>query len=183
MTGVVTSKKAWTDEELLRIRHEGKVELVEGEVKCMAPAGLEQGWVNARLTVLLGGYILRRRLGYIFDAQTGFRPRQNMRAPDFSFVRQERLKGQKLPKDFGHFAPDLVVEVLGPNETLADYEEKMAEYRSWGVRLIWLVDPETQTVTVIRASGERQVLKGNDTLTGEDVVPGFRIRVKRIFSS
>jgi Uma2 family endonuclease len=77
----------------------------------------------------------------------------------------------------------LVVEVLGPNETLADYEEKMAEYRSWGVRLIWLVDPETQTVTVIRASGERQVLKGNDTLTGEDVVPGFRIRVKRIFSS
>jgi Uma2 family endonuclease len=47
--------------------------------------------------------------------------------------------------------------------------------------LIWLVDPNTQTVTVVRANGERQVLRGNDVLSGEDVVPGFKIRVKKIF--
>jgi Uma2 family endonuclease len=182
MTGVMAPKKVWTDEELLRIRHEGKVELVEGEVKCMAPAGLEQGGISANLLTWLNNYVRRHKLGRVFDAQTGFRLRDNLRAPDISFVRADRLP-YPLPKTFGNVAPDLVVEVLGPNETLADYEEKMAEYRSWGVRLIWLVDPETQTVTVVRASGERQVLKGNDTLTGEDVVPGFRIRVKRIFSS
>jgi Uma2 family endonuclease len=75
----------------------------------------------------------------------------------------------------------LAVEVLAPDETVADYEEKIAEYLSWGVRLIWLVDPNTQTVTVVRANGERQVLRGNDVLSGEDVVPSFKIRVKKIF--
>jgi Uma2 family endonuclease len=47
--------------------------------------------------------------------------------------------------------------------------------------LIWLVDPNTETVTVVRANGEREVLKGNDVLTGEDVVPGFKIKVRKIF--
>jgi len=177
----VVTKKVWTDEELMRIKHEGKVELVDGEVILMTPAGLEQGRINARLTVRLGSYVLRRKLGEIFDAQTGFRPYGNMRAPDISFVRKERLPEGRLPKGFGHFAPDLVVEVFGLNETISDYEDKVSEYLSWGVRLIWLVDPNTRTVTVIRANGERQVLSEKDVLTGEDVVPGFKVRVKKIF--
>ncbi|MCX7642782.1 MAG: Uma2 family endonuclease [Armatimonadetes bacterium] len=179
---VTANKKAWADEELLQIKHEGKVELVDGEVKLMTPAGLEQGWINARLTVKLGSYILRHGLGFIFDARTGFRLRRNMRAPDFSFVSREKLPHGKLPKGFGRVPPDLAVEVLGLNETLDDYEEKIAEYLSWGVRLIWLVDPNAQRVVVIRQNGERQVLNGNDVLSGEDVVPGFRVRVKTLFS-
>lgn len=179
---VTKQKKVWTDEELMRIKHEGKVELVDGEVKLMTPAGMEQGWINARLTAKLGSYILRHKLGFFFDAQTGFRPRKNMRAPDFSFVSREKLPHSKLPKGFGRVPPDLAVEVLGLNETFADYEEKVAEYLSWGVRLIWLVDPNTETVMVIRQKGERQVLKGKDVLSGEEVVPGFKIKVKTIFA-
>ncbi len=177
----VTAKKVWTDEELMRIKHEGKVELVDGEVILMTPAGLEKGRINARLTVRLGSYILRHKLGEIFDAQTGFRPHENMRAPDISFVRKERLPEGALPKGFGYFAPDLVVEVFGPNESFSDYEDKVAEYLSWGVRLIWLVDPNMRTVTVVRSNGERQVLGEKEVLSGEDVVPGFKIRVKKIF--
>ncbi len=178
----VTTKKIWTDEELMRIKHEGKVELVDGEVKLMTPAGMEQGWINARLTAKLGSYILRHKLGFFFDAQTGFRPRENMRAPDFSFVSRERFPDGKLPKGFGHIPPDFVVEVLAPNETFGDYEDKIAEYLSWRVKLIWLVDPNTETVMVVKGNGERRVMKGNDVLTGEDVVPGFKIRVKTIFA-
>jgi Uma2 family endonuclease len=181
MAMTVTAKKIWTAEELLRLKHEGKAELVDGEVRQMTPAGGEQGRINARLTVRLGGYILRHKLGEIFDAQTGFQPHENMRSPDFSFVRKERLPRHAIPKDFLRVPPDLAVEVLAPDETVADYEEKIAEYLSWGVRLIWLIDPNTQTVTVVRANGERQVLRGNDVLSGEDVVPGFKIRVKKIF--
>ncbi len=176
----VVTKKVWTDEELMRIKHEGKVELVDGEVILMTPAGAEQGSINASLTVRLGSYILRKKLGYIFDAQTGFRPYENMRAPDFSFVSKERLKG-KPPKGFLKVPPDLAVEVFAPDEKVSDYEEKVAEYLSWGVRLIWLVDPNTRTVTVVRANGERQVLSEKDVLTGEDVVPGFKICVRKIF--
>jgi Uma2 family endonuclease len=103
-----------------------------------------------------------------------------MRAPDFSFVSKERLSG-KPTKGFLRVAPDLAVEVLGPEEKVSDYDGKVAEYLSWGVRLIWLVDPNTETVTVVRANGEREVLKGNDVLTGEDAVPGFKIKVRKIF--
>jgi len=176
----VATKRVWTDEELMKLKHEGKVELVDGEVILVTPAGGEQGNINANLTARLGGYILRHKLGYIFDAQTGFRPRGNMRAPDFSFVSRERLKG-KPPKGFLRVPPDLAVEVLGPDERVSDYEGKVAEYLSWGVRLVWLVDPNTRTVTVVRANGERQVLGEKDVLTGEDVVPGFKIRVRKIF--
>lgn len=178
---VTMSKKIWTDEELMRIKHEGKVELVDGEVRLRTPAGGRQGRVSARLAVRLGSYILRHRLGEIFDAQTGFRPRDTMFAPDFSFVSHERLGPEGVPDGFLHVPPDLAVEVLGLDETFADYNEKVAEYLSWGVRLIWLVDPNTGTVMVIRQSGERQILRGKDVLSGEDVVPGFKVRVKTIF--
>ena len=178
----VTTKKVWTDEELMRIKHEGKVELVNGEVKLMTPARMEQGWINARLTARLGNYILRHKLGFFFDAQTGFRPGENMRAPDFSFVSREKFPDGKLPEGFGHIPPDFVVEVLAPDETVDDYEEKAAEYLNWGVKLIWLVDPNTETVMVVKGGGERKVLKGNDVPTGEDVLPGLKIRVKTIFA-
>ncbi|MFN3422315.1 MAG: Uma2 family endonuclease [Armatimonadota bacterium] len=177
----VAAKKVWTDEELMRIKHEGKVELVDGEVILMTPAGLEQGGICANLLTRLNNHVRKHKLGRIFDSQTGFRPYENMRAPDISFVSKERLPEGRLPKGFGHFAPDLVVEVFGPNESLSDYEEKVSEYLSWGVRLIWLVDPNTRTVTVVRSNGERQVLGEKDVLSGEDVVPGFKIRVKKIF--
>ncbi|GBC99080.1 hypothetical protein HRbin17_01601 [bacterium HR17] len=177
----VVAKRTWTDEELLKIKHEGKVELVDGEVIFMPPAGLEQGGISADLLTRLNNYVRRHKLGRVFDAQTGFRPHNNMRAPDIAFVSKERLP-QKLPKGFLQVAPDLVVEVFGPHETVGDYEGKVQEYLSWGVRLIWLVDPNTQTVTVIRQNGERKTLKGNDVLSGEEVVPGFKIRVKTIFA-
>ncbi len=179
---VTVGRKVWTDEELMRIKHEGKVELVDGEVRLMTPAGGEQGAISADLLTRLNNFVRRKKLGRVFDAQTGFRPYSNLRAPDVSFVRMERLPGGKPPKGFLHIPPDLAVEVLGLNETFDDYEEKVAEYLSWGVRLIWLVDPNTETVMVIRQNGERQVLKGKDVLSGEDVVPGFKIRVKTIFA-
>ncbi|MCS7265410.1 MAG: Uma2 family endonuclease [Armatimonadetes bacterium] len=179
---VIAKKKVWTDEELMRIKHEGKVELVDGELKLMTPAGGEQGAISADLLTRLNNFVRRKRLGRVFDAQTGFRPYENLRAPDISFVRIERLPEGKPPKGFLQIPPDLAVEVLGLNETFDDYEEKVSEYLSWGVRLIWLVDPNTQKVMVVRQSGEKQVLKGNDVLSGEDVVPGFKVKVKKIFA-
>ena len=176
----VATKKVWTDEELMRIKHEGKVELVDGEVKLMTPAGAEQGAISMDLATRLNNYVRRHKLGRIFDAQTGFRPFENLRAPDISFVIKEKLP-EKLPKGFLRVAPDLAVEVLGPEERVSDYEDKVAEYLSWGVRLIWLVDPNTETVTVVRANGKREVLKGSDVLTGEEVIPGFKIKVRKIF--
>ncbi len=178
----VAPRKEWTDEELLRIEHEGKVELVNGELILMTPAGLEQEDVVAALIEQLRPYVRKRRLGRVYASQAGFRPKKNLRCPDVSFVRTERLlPGGKSPKGFGHFPPDLAVEVFAPDETVDDYKDKVREYLRWGVRLIWLVDPNTQTVTVCRPDGERITLKRNQVLSGEDVVPGFKCRVRTLF--
>jgi Uma2 family endonuclease len=177
------SNKVWTDEELLRIEHEGKVELVNGELRYMTPAGIEQGAISADLLTRLNNYVRRHKLGRVFDAQTGFRPpNHNLRAPDISFVRKERLPEGKLPEGFGDFPPDLAVEVFAPDETVDDYADKVKEYLGWGVRSVWLVDPNTQTVTVCRPDGTRAALKGNQVLSGEEVVPGFKCRVRTLFA-
>ncbi|MCS6861990.1 MAG: Uma2 family endonuclease [Abditibacteriales bacterium] len=175
--------KVWTDEELLRIKHEGKVELVNGELRLMTPAGMEQGKVSISLSARLYHHVHKHKLGEVYDAQTGFRPPQgDLRAPDVSFVRTERLPEGKTPKGFGHFPPDLAVEVFAPDETEEAYNEKVREYLRWGVRLVWLVDPNTQTVIVYRPDGTRTALKGNQVLSGEEVVPGFKCRVRTLFA-
>jgi Uma2 family endonuclease len=163
------------------VDHEGKVELVNGELILMTPAGLEQGEVDVNLSTLLNVYVKPRRLGKVYDAQTGFRPHENMRAPDVAFVRLERLPGGQSPKGFGHFPPDLAVEVFAPEETVADYADKVAEYFGWGVRLVWLVDPAQQTVTVCHSPSALATLTACDELSGEDVVPGFTCRVGELF--
>jgi Uma2 family endonuclease len=178
----VLPKKEWTDEELMRLPHEGKAEVVNGELRLMTPAGMEQGEICANLTILLGSYIRRHRLGKVYDAQTGFRPSGgNLRAPDLSFVRLERLPGGRSPKGFGDFPPDLAVEVLAPEEKIEDYEEKVKEYLDWGVRLVWLVDPNTRTVVVCRPDGSRTVVGSEGELSGEEVVPGFSCPLNEVF--
>ncbi len=174
-------KTVWSDEELLRIDHEGKVELVNGEILLMAPAGLEQCGIDVNISAILHTYVKQHKLGRVYDAQAGFRPHDNMRAPDVSFVRTERLPGGRSPKGFGHFPPDLAVEVFAPDETARDYREKVEEYFRWGVSLVWLVDPESRTVTVCRSLVDRVVLTAEEELAGGDVVPGFACRVGELF--
>jgi len=177
------TKRVWTDAELLRLQHEGKVELSHGELRLMTPAGMEQGEVSMSLATRLNNHVRRHRLGKVYDAQTGFRPPNgDLKAPDVSFVRTERLPGGKSPKGFGHFPPDLAVEVFAPDETVADYAEKVREYLRWGVSLVWLVDPNTRTVTVCRPLGEPETLRGGQVLSGEEVVPGFKCQVRRLFA-
>ncbi|MDW8367655.1 MAG: Uma2 family endonuclease, partial [Abditibacteriales bacterium] len=72
--------------------------------------------------------------------------------------------------------------VFAPDETADDYADKVREYLQWGVRLVWLVDPNTHTVTVCRPDGTRTTLKGNQMLSGEAVVPGFKCRVRTLFA-
>jgi Uma2 family endonuclease len=175
------SKKTWSDDELMQIEHEGKVELVNGDLLFFMPAGLEQEDVAMALVTALRPYVRRHRLGRIYGAQAGFRLVDNLRCPDVSFVRTERLPGGRSPKGFGHFAPDLAVEVLAPKQSLKYYSDKIAEYFSWGVRLVWLIDPKAKTVMVFTSAKESQRLTVDDELQGGDVISGFACRVAELF--
>jgi len=83
----------------------------------------------------------------------------------------------------GHvrLAPDLVVEVISPNDLAYEIDEKVDEYETAGVKLIWVVNPETKAVRVHRADGAVMVLREKDELDGEDILPGFRCPVAELF--
>ncbi len=175
-------KKVWTDDELLHLPCEGKVEVVNGELRVMPPAGLEQEDVGAALVEFLRAYVRQHGLGRVYMSQAGFRlPNGDVRSPDVSFVRTEKLPEGRSPKKFGTFPPDLAVEILAPDEKVEDYAAKVQEYLEWGVILVWVVDPERREVWVYRKGREPLRLTEAEALDGEDVIPGFRLPVSMLF--
>jgi Uncharacterized protein conserved in cyanobacteria len=105
-----------------------------------------------------------------------------VRAPDVSFVAKARIPATGVPKTYWPFAPDLAVEIVSPWDRFADVQTKVAEYLEAGTRLVWVWNPPTRTVFVYRSLRDVQVLGEEDELSGEDVVPGFRCPVKRVFA-
>jgi Uma2 family endonuclease len=77
--------------------------------------------------------------------------------------------------------PTLAVEVLTPNDKWAKVTRRLTGFLSRGVAVMWLVDPEEQSVTVWRVNQLPQVFEGEDELTGEPELPGFRCRVADLF--
>ncbi len=160
-----------------------KRELVNGEI-IMVPAGAEHGYIAVRLISALDAFVRTTRLGAIFDSGTGFwMVSGNCRAPDASFVRKERLAGSKRPpKGFFHGAPDLAVEILSPNDTIEGIHGKLLEYFENGTALVWVVNPEEQTVLVYHAPQPDQLLRPGMTLDGERLLPGFSLAVGELFA-
>ena len=102
--------------------------------------------------------------------------------PDVAFLSQDRLSALKNRPAVVPFAPDLAVEVISPGNTDKEMDRKLHEYFEAGVKLVWYVYPETQTVLVYRGEDQVRKLTANDTLDGEDVLPGFSLSIREWFS-
>jgi Uma2 family endonuclease len=104
---------------------------------------------------------------------------RKVRIPDVSFIRA----GQEAAVPDGHsrVVPDLVVEVVSPNDSAEEVDAKIQDFLSAGVSLIWVVTPNTRTIRVIRGDGSGEFLRGNATLDGETVLPGFRLALADLF--
>ncbi len=174
-----------TSEELLRLPDDGKRrELVQGELREMAPAGARHGDAAAALTILLGQHVRANRLGKMLAAETGFRISRDpdtVRAPDVSFVARDRVPPEGAPEGYWDIAPDLVAEVVSPNDTAAEVQSKVQRWLETGVRLVWVVYPGTRSVVAYESLKEISTLTTGDTLSGGNVVPGFECAVAEIF--
>lgn len=159
-------------------------ELIDGIPK-EKPMGVESDGIAVAIVALLRTFVLPRGLGHVGGSQTGYRcfpdAPKLVRKPDASFVAKHRLPNSKLPKGDFLIAPDFAVEVISPNDLFEEVEEKLADYRSAGVRLVWIVSPGSRTVQIRRADGSCALVCETGDLSGEDVVPGFTCKVADLF--
>lgn len=180
-TGVMTA------EQLMHLPGRGKrYELKKGELLTMTPSGALHGDVTMALGVLMRVYASQKKLGRVLAAETGFKIHADpdtVRAPDIAFVAQARIPPTGIPRGYWEIAPDLVVEVVSPNDSAADVQDKIEEWLNAGVRRVWVVYPDTQTIHIYRSLKDVNVLKPGDRLDGEDVLPGFSCTVEEIFGS
>lgn len=174
-----------TAEDLWEMPDDGyRYELVKGVLRKMPPAGFEHGTRAMGIGWRLAQYVSENRLGEVLAAETGFVISQNpdtVRAPDVAFVRQSVLDRRGIPKGYWEGAPGLAVEVISPNDTYTEVAEKVDEWLNAGSAMVWVIDPQRETIAVYRSAEDFTVLSGDDTLDGGDVVEGFQCRVGDIF--
>jgi Uma2 family endonuclease len=183
---MTVNTKLMTADELLRLPDDGmRHELVRGELRTMPPGGLEQGDRSSVFDGSLGPYVRTHKLGRVFTNEPGFvltTDPDTVRAPDVAFIRSERLQETGVPR--GYFrggAPDLAVEVISPNDLYTEVDEKVAEWLEHGARLVFVVNPRRRTVAVHRPGQPMRTFGMDDTLSGEDVVPGWSLAVRDLF--
>jgi Uma2 family endonuclease len=173
-----------TAADLWRLGRDGvRRELVRGEIREMSPAGGEHGGATMVMGACLHNFVSKGRLGRVFAAETGFviaRDPDTVRAPDCAFVRGGRLPGP-LPRKFVPLAPDLVVETVSADDRAREVREKVEDWLAAGVRLVWVVHAGRRTVTAHRRGRRPRTLRDDGVLEGEDVLPGFRLPVQRLW--
>lgn len=177
----MSTTRTWTDAELMALPEDGfKRELVDGEIR-VSPAGAPHGRVINLLVYEVVGHVRPRRLGEVLDSSTGVRmPSGNLRSPDMTFVSAARLP-HGLAEGFLDVVPDLVAEVLSPGDSEREILDKVGEYLSAGVRLIWVIDRLKRHAVVFRSLTEVDRVEADGFLEGGDVLPGFRLRLGNLF--
>ncbi|MBD2386773.1 Uma2 family endonuclease [Cylindrospermum sp. FACHB-282] len=157
-----------------------RMELVDGSIVVMSPSGYESEEVGTEFARILGNWVRPRKLGRVVGSSAGFRlPNSDLRAPDVSFVRAERLK--RSTEDYAELVPDLVVEVRSKTDSLDKLREKIQEFISLGTQIGILINPKTRTMEVYRV-GEKLILKDGDVLTLPDLFPGWEVPIADIWS-
>src|SRR5215217_3791324 len=177
-----------TAEELWHLPDRGmRHELIAGELHTMPPAGGDHGYVTLEASYRLRDFLQQHADigGGLFAAETGFRLSRDpdtVRAPDVAYVAAERLPLARV-RGYPELAPDLVVEVVSPNDTAGEVQTKVEEWLQAGSRLVWVLYPTTRTAMVYLPDGTARLLHADDTLLGEPVLPGFACRVGELFGA
>jgi Uma2 family endonuclease len=165
--------------------HEDRLcELVEG-VLVEKPMGFSESRIAMLLGAALQNFVAAHDLGIVTGESGMIRmPANLVRIPDLAFFRWKKFPQRELPDEGApEIAPDLAVEVLSESNTKKEMDRKLNEYFNVGVRLVWFVDPRTQTVTAFSSATRFRVLSIDETLSGGKVLPGFEVSVKSLFAN
>jgi len=176
--------KRWTERELERLpKDDGKYELVAGELVLTPPEFLDHGIVCADLGYKIGTHVWTSNLGCVVGGKVGFwMTNGNLRSPDISFVSKERLAVlEPISKIFLKGAPDLAIEIISPRDSKNQLDEKLADYFLSGTKLAWVIDLKSRSASIHCEPVAKRTIADNEVLDGEDVVPGFSLKLRELF--
>jgi Uma2 family endonuclease len=178
-----------TDNQLLRLcalNKELQIERdAEGNLIVMLPESFNSGRGGTELIGIIHAWAKRDKRGQVLGSSTGFiLPNDAMRAPDVSWVRNEKVKklSKKDRAGFPHLVPDFVVEILSPSDTRRRVMAKMEEYIANGVQLGWMIDPRRRQVHVYRPRRAPEVLDDPEWISGEPVLTGFKLHLPDLWA-
>jgi len=179
-------KKVWTEAELEALPEDGYMhEVVDGELVMSLKNDWFHGRICTRVVIALGNFVLKHRLGAVLDSSTGFwMHNRNCRAPDVSFVLKSRLAELGFKPNERRFfpgAPDLAVEVLSPNNTRAEIDERLRDFFSSGTQLAWIINPDSEPVEICHSLTKRSLVGSGAFLDGENLLPGFKFAIADLF--
>lgn len=155
-----------------------------GEIIIMSPTGGETGNFNSEINADFVIWNRQTKLGKVFDSSTCFKlPNGADRSPDVAWIKQSRwdtLTPEEKEK-FPPIAPDFVLELMSPTDSLKETQKKMQEYIENGVKLGWLINRKSRMVEVYRQGKAVELRESPTELSGENVLPGFVLNLQFIW--
>ncbi len=182
---MVAPAKMYTTEDFTQFtaQHPDRLfQLIDGEIVEKVPTE-EHGAIVSKIIARLVVYIETHNIAGRVVTEGSYRTPQddyNTRLPDVAYTSPERLmplvkKGDALQM------PDLAIEVKSPTDTYKATKDKAHYYLLNGTKMVWLVYPEKQIVTVLTPDTE-DIFTVQDTLAADEIIPGFALEVKTIFN-
>ena len=182
-----TMTKLLTADDLLRLDSEGvRGELIRGVLHETMPAGYAHGKIVTKLTVLLGAFIMPRKLGSLTASDSGVwleRDPDTVREPDIAYFSAAKPPLDAMDTGYAEVPPDLVVEITSPSTGRREAQDKALMWLSYGVDLVWVVQLDTRIVDAYQPNRAVVTLIEKDTLDGHDVLPGFTCAVSEVFDT
>ena len=181
----VPTDHLWTAEDLLDFQNPPwQHELVQGVLYRMPPTGDEHGYVTGNFFGWLFQHVKTNQLGELFAAETGYVVQTNpdsVIAPDCSYIAKDRWSTSQITGKYLRTAPDLVAEIVSPNDRPREVQEKVERWLQFGVRAVVVIDPKSQTVTVHQSLDQKTIYELDNTIDLNFVVPGFSLPMRQLF--
>jgi len=180
---IAPRRKRWTDAQLEALPKNGhKYELLDGQL-IVSPVHANHAIICVRIVLKLGAFVETHGFGQVFDSSTGFRLSNDLLlSPDVSFVSNARLKKILVaPEKFLYGAPDLAVEVLSPSDRMREINRKLDHYFEFGTKMAWLVNWPKEQIIIYTPDSVESLTRPSDTLTAENLLPGFKCKLRAIF--
>jgi Uma2 family endonuclease len=173
-----------TTDEFLRLHgDESGIELVDGQIRRIPMPGFDHGQVCFKAALVIGNHVVANNLGRMTTNDSFVRiTERKCLGADLMFVSYATLPPDQ-PVPVGAITPpvDLVVEVRSPSDTIGEMTDKATAYLRAGVRVVMVLDPETDSAAIHRPEEVPIRLHNGDTVTLPDVLPGFAVPVGRFF--